>query len=59
MKFQIPVTVIVLGEVEVEADSFDAAKEAAMDVAAETWDRMDLNEISVPSHLTAEMCESR
>jgi hypothetical protein len=59
MKFEIPVTVIVLGEVKVEAESFEAAKLLAMEMAGETWDRMDLNEVSVPSHLTESMCVAR
>lgn len=56
MKFEIPVTVTVLGEVKVEADTFEAAKLLAMEMAGETWDRMDLNEVSVPRNASEEDC---
>lgn len=57
MKYRIPVTVIVLGELDVEADSFAEAKLAAMEMADDEWQNMDPNECSVPEHVTEAMCK--
>lgn len=58
MKYKIPVTVIVLGEVEVEASDFEKAKISAMEIAGADWQDMEPNEVSVPEHLTEAMCRA-
>lgn len=56
MKYLIPITVTMLGEIEVEADDFERAKLEALKQGGDNLDVLDVNEVSVPDHVTEEMC---
>jgi hypothetical protein len=54
--WRIPVTVTLIGDVELEAPSFDDAKTYAMDWAATEWGDLDLLETEIQHGVTEKEC---
>lgn len=56
MKYRIPVTIVLVGEVLVEAHNFDDAKEEAIVAAWDEWRDMTPNEVSIQFNVSQDQC---